>query len=134
MSKIIQYRFIIIVAVLLIATAAVNSPFSYRHYKYPPYLSYILIISTNCLLYLSIFSKFIIAEKVFYAFLISCLALIFGTLINEVILVSIHGLDSNFETISSPAIVENIAFYFISQIFAFGIFGIWLKYRRWNYY
>ena len=117
MSKIIQFRFIIIVAVLLIATAVVNSPFSYRHYEYPPYLSYILIISSNCFLYLIPSSKFIIAEKVFYAFLISCLALICGTLIIESILVSIYGLDPNFDTINSPAIVENIAFYFTSQIY-----------------
>lgn len=129
-KNIIKYRFILILLILFFAVINIESPFSYRHYENEPILLYFLITISNCLIYIIPSSKFIIAEKVFYAFLVSCISLVFGTGITGMILVPIYGSDPNFDTLQSPIILNNLLFYFSTNLFGIGLFWIWLKYRK----
>ena len=130
MKNIIQYRFIIIFIILVFAVTNIDSPFSFRHYENPPILLYFLITVASCLLHLISSSKFIIAEKIFYAFIVSCVALFCGAFVTEIILEPIYGYEPNFETLQSPVILENILFYLFTNLFSIGLFWIWLKYRK----
>ena len=124
MKKLAKYRFVLILVILLLAVITIQAPYSFRHYENPPIFYYFLITFTNCLLYLIPTTKFIIAEKIFYAFLVSCFSLLIGTITGEIILAPIYGYDSNFNTLQSPEILENILFYFFTTMSGIGLFWI----------
>lgn len=130
MKNLIYCRFVLIFIILIVAIMTVQSPFSFHHYEYPPILLYLLITILNALIYLILSSKLIVAEKILYAFVVSSLALFGGTIFTEIILESIYGHDVNFDTLQSPIMLQNILFYFFTNLFCITTFWIWLKYRK----
>lgn len=130
MKNISHYRFVILFIIFVFAVTNIQSPFSFRHYESQPILFYFLIAIISCLIYLVPTSKFIFAEKLIYALLVSCIALFCATIVTEIILAPIYGYDPNFDTLQSPVILQNVLFYFFTHLFAIGIFRIWLKNRK----
>lgn len=130
MKKIVSYRFIVIFLILALSILNVHSPFSFLHYENPPFLFYFLITFTIAFIYLFPTTKFIVAEKILYSFLVTCIALFFGTYITEIILAPIYGYHPNYDILEAPILLENTLFYFLTNLFSTGLFWVWLKYRK----
>jgi len=129
MIKIIdKYRLIFIGIFLVFCSVIVESPF---HGYFPPLIFIFLSTVAVSLFYLIPTDKLILAEKIVYSFLVSVVALFGGTIITELILGTIYGYDSDFyDELRSPHILENLLFYFFTNLISIGIFSIWIKYKK----
>ncbi|MDR6967789.1 hypothetical protein J2X31_001801 [Flavobacterium arsenatis] len=129
-KSLIKYRILLIILVLIWCLIFVDSPYYGNNYGNPPVHIYFFVTFINLLIYLIPTDKLILAEKIFYAFLVSILTLLGGGLFVEAILGKIYGYDPFHDELLSPPLLANLLFYFVTNFSGILIFVLWLKYKK----
>ncbi len=122
-----SYRFLIIVATLLITTLIIESPFTFRHTEEPPTLLYFAILFITTIVYLIPSDKLITAEKLILSLFIVSLSMLGGLWFTNFTLGALYGYDDYFGYLESPDLLESFTFYFTSSLLSIGAFSIILK-------
>ena len=126
----IKYRLFLITIILLFCIKFVDSPYFGNYFENPPIYFYFFLTLTNVLIYLFPIEKLILAEKLIYAAIISCLTLIGAGLSIEKVFGLIYGYDSYYGELESPQTLTDALFYFVSNFTAIGIFALCLNRKQ----
>lgn len=133
-EKIIKYRFLLILVIILLCILFLESPFNGSYYGTSPIWIYLLVTFLNLIIYLVPKDKIITSEKIIYSLVISIISIGGAFFIVEKALGVIYGYDTEFyDELQSPAILNSILFYFLSTAFGVLIFEIWLRNKKSSY-
>ena len=130
LEKLIKYRILFIIALLLLCIFFIESPYHGDYYGEPPYIVYFLITMICLLVYLIPTNQLTFVDKFIFSGITSILVLVGGGLFIEKIMSLIFGYDSNWDELKSPVLLDSFLFYFITTFCGIGIFDIWFRYKK----
>ena len=129
MKNILKFRLLLVSLLLFIWSFIVESPF--QKGGIDSAMHYVIFFLTALIGYVFLlpysYPKFILAEKIFYSLVTSCIGLISGGFLTGSILDFFY--NGDYELKSDP-VISNLIFYFSTNIFGLGLLSVIIKLKN----